>query len=256
MTSRVAKSTIAEVTMIEITRNDEPGYLEVALSGELTETDYTSVLDPAIERALESADRLRVLIVVAETLKGVTPGAMLEDSRLGLRHWRGFDRIAIAADQTWLSGAVRAFAILVPCPVRVFPRSEVDAARRWLRESLGTIHQVDLGDGILQVRLIGQLDSAAYSEESEDLNAFIRAHDRFRLLIDLREFEGWHGVDAIADHLRLIRDHRSLVDRAAIVGNNAIHRLAEGIGSRFISGPTKYFDADDLAGAEAWLRAG
>ena len=152
--------------------------------------------------------------------------------------------------------AVRAFAVLIPCPVRTFPLAEADEARRWLRESLGAIHQIDLGDGILQVKLIGQLESAAHDQEGEELNAFIRAHDRFRLLVDLREFDGWHGLDAVGDHLRLVRDHRMLVDRAAIVGTSALHKLAEGIGSRFIKGTTKYFDASDFAGAEAWLRAG
>ena len=242
--------------MIVITGNDEPGFLEIEISGELTESDYRTVLDPAIEAALERAERLRVLVVVTGNLTGMTPGAMFQDSRLGLRHWRGFDRIAIIADQAWLTRAVRAFAVLIPCPVRTFPLAEADEARRWLRESLGAIHQIDLGDGILQVKLIGQLESAAYDQEGEELNAFIRAHDRFRLLVDLREFDGWHGLDAVGDHLRLVRDHRMLVDRAAIVGTSALHKLAEGIGSRFIKGTTKYFDASDFAGAEAWLRAG
>ncbi|RYH08150.1 STAS/SEC14 domain-containing protein [Tropicimonas sp. IMCC6043] len=229
--------------------------MEIHLSGVVTSDDYADVLVPAIEKALQDREQLRVLVRVGEGFERYTLEAMGADARLGLKHWNGFDRIAVVSDTGWLNTTVRAVSIFVNCPVSVFALGEEDAARRWLVESLGSIHQTDLGDGVLHVQLLGQIDSAVYAAESEDLNAFIRANERFRLLLDLREFDGWQGLGAIGAHFKLVRDHRHLVDRVAIVGDKAWQAIGQRIGRQFIDAPVHYFPANDFDGAKAWLLA-
>ncbi|MCB1353932.1 MAG: STAS/SEC14 domain-containing protein [Rhodobacteraceae bacterium] len=241
--------------MIEVTSSPDDTVFEFRASGTVTEADYRDVLVPALDSAIEAREHIRLLGRFGADFDGYTAGAMFEDGRLGLKHWRGFERAAIVTDTHWISAAVKAFSVFMPCPVATFSLGEEDDARRWLRESLGSIHHSDLGQGVLHVRLLGQLDGAAYADVTEDLNAFIRGHDRFRLLLDLREFDGWQGLGALAAHFTLVRDHQSLLDRAAIVGDKAWQALAERIGRQFIKAPVRYFPADDFEQARAWLLA-
>ena len=241
--------------MISVKAMDQGDLLEVRVSGKVTEGDYDTVLTPAIEAALRDHDSIRILAVIDEGFEGYDWGAMWADSKLGLSHWRGFDRAAVVTDAGWVKGATRAFAPLLPCPVQVFPLAEEEDARRWMRESLGAAHLTDLGDGALMVQLLGRLDPEAIARAEEGLDAHIRSHDRFRLLLDLRAFDGWQGISALTSHFNLVRAHAPLADRMAVVGDAAWQKAARGIAAQFLNAKTAYFDADDFDGAQAWLKA-
>ena len=240
--------------MIEIKSAAGSAAMEIELRGKIVDADYRDVLIPAIDAALEQNDRIRELVRVDPSFAGYSPEAMADDAWMGLRHWRGFDRIAVVSDANWIAAALRGLGILMPCPLMVFPLAEHDAARRWLSESLGAIHQTDLGGGVLQVALLGKLDPAVYAAETEDLNAFLRANDRFALLIDLRQFDGWQGLDGIAAHLKLVRDHLPLLDRIAIVVDTRWQRLAARVGSSLVGDRARVFGPEHMEAAEAWLR--
>ncbi len=242
--------------MIELKSTPGDAILEFNISGTVTDEDYRDVLTPALEKAMQDQEHIRVLVRAGDDFEGYTLEALAADARVGLRHWRGFDRVALVTDTPWLIRSVKAFSVFFPCPVMTFALGQEDDARRWLTESLGSIHQTDLGGGALHVQLLGQLDSAVYAAEREDLDAFLRANDRFRLLLDLREFDGWQGLDALGAHFRLVRDHHGLVERVAIVGDKAWQAMAQRIGRQFIDAPVHYFPADEFEGAKAWLLAG
>lgn len=239
--------------MIDVKETGQAGTYEVFLSGVVSDEDYSNTLVPALEAAIEAHERIRVLVHIGEDFKDFTLGALFDDARMGLKHWRGFDRLALVADKGWITRVARAMSILMPCPVRIFSLAEVDEARRWLSESLGAIHQTDLGNGVLHVQLIGQLESEIYERETEDMNAFIRANDRFRLLLDVREFDGWQGLAAIGQHLKVVRDHYRLIDKAAIVGKASWQKLGERVLSQLVKGETKFFDADNFDAARDWI---
>lgn len=241
--------------MIEQTLTGQPDLLEFRITAPVTAEDYETTLMPAIDEAIVASERVRMLIVMEAGLGDYTLGAMMDDSRVGLKHWRGFDRVAVATGSKSMARAIRAFAVFIPCPVMVFAENELDDARRWLRESLGAIHQTDLGDDILQIELLGQLDSQAYESEVGDIDAFIRSHDKTRLLIDLRKFDGWQGLGALADHFRLMQGHAVLIDKAAIVGDAGWQKMAVEAGRRMIGAQARYFDASAYDDARTWLAA-
>ncbi len=240
--------------MIYATPTSREDLLEFHIAGTVTEADYRDILVPAIDAAIARHDGVRLLLTVDKDFAGYTAGAMFEDARLGLRHWRGFDRVAVVADPGWIASTIRAFSVLMPCPVMVFPRAEQDAARRWLTESLGAIHQTDLGGGVLHVQLLGKLEPAAYAGEGEDLDAFLRANGRIRILLDLREFDGWQGLGALAQHYALVRDHRYFVQKMAIVGTNAFERVARHLAPLFVKAEVEYFDATQFDAARQWIQ--
>lgn len=245
--------------MIEEIAGRPEGTLEFRLTGKITGEDYDKVLTPAIERALEKSDRVRLLAQVGPGFEGYSLDAMWDDARLGLRHWFGFDRCAVVSDVDWVKTTVKALGFALPCPVKTFNLNELEDARRWLQESLGAIHVDEIGEGAegaghpVAIRLIGKIESSAYDMARGDLDAIITKHGRIRLLLDLREFDGWQGLGAIAHHLGFVRDHRHAPERVALVGNAAWMRVAERVASNFIDAETRFFEGKDYEAAEGWV---
>lgn len=241
--------------MIEIQHSGEHGLLEVRMGPPVTDKDYRETLIPAIDKAIAAGDRLRLLAVIEAGFSDFTLGAILQDARTGLKHWRGFDRAAIVTDNTALTRAVGALSVFMPCPVACFAAAEAEAARRWLRESLGSIQIDELGSGMLQVRLRGKLDSEAYERAVEDLNRYLAGHDKIRLLIDLREFDGWQGLGALRDHFLLVRGHAGRIARAAVLGDAGWQEMAVQVGKRAFGLDARHFPTEAEAEAKAWLSA-
>ncbi|MEH6645127.1 STAS/SEC14 domain-containing protein [Sulfitobacter sp.] len=241
--------------MIEVKTGSQEGLLEVHMSAPVMDKDYKDVLMPALDTALASAGTLRMLVVMNADLGDFTMGALWDDTKMGITRWGGFDRIAIVTANAAMTRLVRGFSIFMPCPVSVFPKYSEDEARLWLFESLGSIHQTDLGDGTLHVALLGKVEADVYAEETEDLNAFIRKNERFRLLLDIREFEGWQGLSAMAAHFRIIRDHAGQLEKAAIVGDAGWKSMVVQVVKRLIGTEARYFDNNDFEAAKAWVKA-
>lgn len=238
--------------MIEILDTEAAGQIEMRMAGTITAADYDTVLTPAIESVLTDVDTVRLLVLIDDDTT-FDIGATWSDMKLGLSYWQGFDRAAVCVSNGWIASTVRAFSAILPCPVQVFETDEADVARRWLRESLGAIHMRELGDSALQIDLIGQVGPEDYASAQEDLDAKLREMGGFRLLIDLRKFDGWQGVSAMASHFSLARGHVGDLDKAAIVGDKAWQKMVQRIGSRLISAETQFFDASQFDQAKSWL---
>lgn len=242
--------------MISIDPQQNGAALEMTMSGTITSADYENALVPAIEAALAERDRIRMLVILGEEFQGFDLSAVWADSKLGLSHWGGFDRVGVVTDINWVRTVIRLAAPMTACPVQIFDLAEVEEARRWLRESLGAVHVIDLGGPCVQVRLMGQVDPEAYGQATGDLDALIRQKDGFRLLIDLTEFAGWQGLSALDAHFHLGRIHAPLLDRAALVGNKGWQRMAQRIGNHLIKAEVQYFPEDEMENAKSWLAAG
>lgn len=242
--------------MIEIVKTRPDGIVEFTVTGKVTEDDYRDRVIPAIERALAEHDRIRVLAHFETGFEGYSPAAAWADTKLGLSHWRGFERVAAVTDSTLVATGMRLFAPFMPCPVKVFPLGELDDARRWLQESLGTIHIHEGPGNLLRAELIGTLDGDAYDRADAMIDGFVTAHPRIRLIVDLRSFDGWQGLGAVADHLSLVREHRRAPERVAVVGRAGWQKAAERLFGRFIEAESRYFDADEIDAATAWVTEG
>lgn len=241
--------------MIEIVERSAEGHMEIRATGRVTEQDYETVLIPAIESALSDGRPVRLFFQVGPGFEGYSAGAIWADARLGMRHWRGFDRVAVVTDSDVIENAVKLFGFAMPCPVRTFDLDEAEEARRWLHEALGAIDMEEIGEDALLVRLRGRVDSSAYADKSAEMDAYVAAHGRFRLLLDLRDFDGWQGLGAVGDHLSLVRTNHRAPYRVAVVGDAAWMKMARALMSTFLDARTCYFEKDDYDGARAWLLA-
>jgi hypothetical protein len=152
----------------------------------------------------------------------------------------------------WLRTAIRAVGALMPCPVALFSGSQEQEARRWLAESLGTIH-LEERDGVIRVNLIGRLEPSAYEHVEEDIAALFSRVSPVRLLVDLRQFDGWSGLSALGEHLSILREHRRRPERVAVVGDHQWQKLLQKLLSRFTRAETRYFDSTHHEQAEVWI---
>lgn len=241
--------------MIETMQGLPEGTLGFALSGMIHRDDYDQVLVPELERAIGEHDRVKLLMRFEDSFEGYGPAAIWEDTRAGLRHWRGFERIAVVCEVAWLRAALAAFAPLLPCPLRLFDRAQEQEACLWLAESLGTIH-LEEENGVIRVRLIGQLEPAAYDRIDDELAALFSRCAPVHLLIDLREFDGWLGLSPLADHLALFREHRRTPVRVAVLGDAAWQKLAHRLAYRFLQAESRFFDAAHAEQARIWAAGG
>jgi hypothetical protein len=245
---------VEENAMIEEIAGLPEGTLGFKISGDVTGSDYDSVLTPAVDKAIEKFDRIRLLAQVGPDFESYSLDAVWDDTKLGLRHWRGFERVAVVTDVGWIKMGVKAMAFMMPCPVQLFANGELDDAKRWLSESLGSIYIHSEG-GVVTARLLGKLDPNAYDGVNEEIDNVMSRAEHVRLVLDLREFDGWSGLSALGDHLSLVREHYRVPERIAIVGDKAWQKMAGKIMARFVNAQTKFFDSGDYDGAVAWVAA-
>lgn len=110
------------------------GALGFRAQGQVTAADYENVIVPDVEAAFALNHKLRLLYVVAEDFTGFDPGAMWDDVKLGMRHFSGWDRVALVTDVPWLRATATAMGFVVPADFRLFPLAELAAAKRWIGE--------------------------------------------------------------------------------------------------------------------------
>lgn len=237
--------------MIKVIAGLPEGTLGFNISGHVTGGDYDYVLTPAIDKTLEQFDRIKLLVQVGPEFKGYSLDAMWDDTKLGLRHWNGFDRIAIVTDSGWMKTGVKAMAFMMPCPVQLFPIGELDDAKRWLSESLGTIHIDSQGD-VVTVRLLGKLEPSAYEGVNDEVDNVMSHSEHVRLVLDLREFDGWSSISALGNHLSLVREHYRVPERIAVVGEKSWQKMAEKIMNKFVLAQSRFFDTSNYDDALKW----
>lgn len=104
----------------------------IKASGEVTAADYETVLVPAIEDGLKQHDKLRMIVELGPDMTGFSAGAMWEDAKVGMNHLTQFEKLAVISDYSWIVNSVKAFGILIPCPVKVFSVAQTTDARAWI----------------------------------------------------------------------------------------------------------------------------
>jgi hypothetical protein len=117
--------------MLEL-RDQSDNLIHVRAIGEVTASDYETVLIPAIEETLSKHKKLKLIYEMGPEMTGFSTGAAWEDTKVGMSHLTHYEKIAVVTDHQWLVNMVKAFGILVPCQVRVFPPNQVEEARAWI----------------------------------------------------------------------------------------------------------------------------
>ena len=102
--------------------------------GEVDAGDYKSTLDPAVDAALQSNDKLRLVYMLGDDFESYSGGAMWEDTKLGIGHWGAWEKIALVTDKDWVDDALKFLGWMVPGEIKVYPTDKLDDAKEWASE--------------------------------------------------------------------------------------------------------------------------
>lgn len=118
--------------MLQLIEGLPDGVVGVRAAGEVDDDDYEDVLEPAIAAALEGRDKIRFLYVLGEEFSGYEADAMWEDTKLGVKTFNSYERMAVVTDAPWVRRAVKAFGWLIPGEVRVYHLDDLADATAWI----------------------------------------------------------------------------------------------------------------------------
>jgi hypothetical protein len=120
--------------MINKIANLPDNVLGFSAKGTVTANDYETVVIPAVEALFSKHRKVRFLYHLGQDFSGFEATAVWDDTKLGLKHLTGWERMAVVSDVEWIRGAIRVFGLAIPGHVRVFHNSEFTEAIRWISE--------------------------------------------------------------------------------------------------------------------------
>lgn len=106
--------------------------VEVHVSGKLTSEMYEEFV-PLLEQEIRDHGKLRMLFVMRD-FHGWTAGALWDDLKFDLRHFKDIRRLAIVGEKKWQHGMAVFCTPFTTAKIKYFELSELEAARAWLRE--------------------------------------------------------------------------------------------------------------------------
>jgi hypothetical protein len=120
--------------MVERITDLPDNVLGFTAKGTVTANDYESVIIPAVEAMFSTQGKVRFLYHLGEDFSGFEAAAMWDDTKLGLKHLAGWERMAVVSDVEWIRAAIRIFGLAIPGHVRVFHNRELSEAIAWVAE--------------------------------------------------------------------------------------------------------------------------
>ena len=104
--------------------------LNVHVAGTLTRADYERFV-PEVERLIGQYGKLRVLFDMHD-FHGWNAGALWEDVKFDVKHFRHIERLAMVGETKWESGMARFCRPFTTASIKYFDRSKAAEASAWL----------------------------------------------------------------------------------------------------------------------------
>ena len=119
-----------------VTLQEEEGgrVLVVGLSGKLTREDYERFV-PEVDRLVRQHGKIRVLVRMHD-FHGWTLGALWEDIKFDLKHFRDIDRLALVGDRKWEAGMAVFCKPFTTATIRYFDEARAEEAHQWIMEGV------------------------------------------------------------------------------------------------------------------------
>ena len=102
--------------------------------GDVTGEDYEKVLIPAVEEKLKEYPKVRMLYQLGSDFTGYKAEAIWDDTKIGFKHLKAWERIAVVSDVKWVTEGVHMFSFMMPGKMRVFKNDELSDAKKWVAE--------------------------------------------------------------------------------------------------------------------------
>ena len=119
---------------IEVTQEHEGNVVIVRLGGKIVADDYAHFV-PEVDRLVEQHGKLHMLVEM-KNFHGWTAGAMWEDTKFAIHHFRSIERLAIVGETKWQKGMVTFCRPFTAAEIRYFDISREQEAHDWLQQEL------------------------------------------------------------------------------------------------------------------------
>lgn len=104
--------------------------LHVRATGKLTKEFYEAFV-PAVDQQIEAQGNLRILFEMHD-FHGWTAGALWQDLRFDMAHWRDIEKLAIVGETKWEEGMAAFCKPFTSATVKYFDHSAIEEAKAWV----------------------------------------------------------------------------------------------------------------------------
>jgi hypothetical protein len=106
--------------------------IEVRLTGKLTKEAYEKLV-PVVDQKINEFGKVRFLVIL-EDFHGWTMGALWEDTKFDLAHWRDIEKLAIVGETKWEEGMATFCKPFTAAKIKYFDHAKLEDARKWIAE--------------------------------------------------------------------------------------------------------------------------
>lgn len=106
--------------------------LTVKATGKLTQEFYQRFV-PAVDELIRKFGKLRILFQMHD-FHGWTAGALWEDMKFDLKHWKDIERLAIVGESKWQHGMATFCKPFTSAKVEYFDHTKLADAEKWIAE--------------------------------------------------------------------------------------------------------------------------
>jgi len=242
--------------MLEITGNYANNVLAIRASGEISAEDYRQVLVPAVEAKLAQHKHLRLLYLMDDAFTGFSGGAAWEDTKVGMRHFTHFERVAVVSGKEWIRNMVKGFGFALPGEVRVYELDEQAAAETWINEPRSPgelVFKLHADDAVLVLEPRDELEAGDFERIAAVVDPFIENHGGLAgVVIIAREFPGWENFAGFRAHMGFVHEHIARIGRVALVTESRLLGALPQLANVFVHAKIRRFSMQDRSDAMAW----
>ena len=101
-------------------------------------------------------------------------------------------------------------------------------------------------------KLSGRLHDEDYKKFVPLVNAELAREGKVNVLAQFHDFQGW-DAKALWDDIKFSTTHCTKINRIALVGDSSWEKWMAMVCKPFTMAKIRYFDADELDAAKAWL---
>jgi len=124
---------------IELKETHDGKVLTVCVSGKLSADDYHHFV-PETERLIEQHGKIRVLFDMHD-FRGWKLGALWEDIKFDIKHFKDIERLAMIGDRTWEKWMAMFCRPFTSAEIRYFDQDDAEQARQWVEENVDVAAQ-------------------------------------------------------------------------------------------------------------------